>query len=112
MSESISRAEFEAGITRLTEFLKGQFQQVDARFEQIDARFEQIDARFEETYARIEQVETALLTEFHKWARPHEIRIRSSESLVGAFSERLGLLEDRISEIERKVSLPKRPPAA
>ena len=64
MSESISHAEFEAGITRLTEFLKGQFQQVDARFEQIDARFE-------ETYARIEQVETALLTEFHKWARPH-----------------------------------------
>ena len=98
MSEPITRADFEAGITRLTEFLKGQFEQVDARFEQ--------------TYARIEQVETALLTEFHKWARPHEIRIRSTESQVGAFSERLGLLEDRISEIERKISLPKRPPAA
>ena len=35
------------------------------------------DARFAEARAQMERVETALLTEFQKWAGPMEMKIRS-----------------------------------
>ena len=46
---------------------------------------------------RIEAVETKLLTAFHDWARPVEIRLRT----LPMMEERLGLLEERVSKIER-----------
>ena len=46
---------------------------------------------------RIEAVETKLLTAFHDWARPVEIRLRTLPML----EERLGLLEERVSKMER-----------
>jgi hypothetical protein len=46
---------------------------------------------------RLETFETKLLTAFHDWARPVEIRLRTLPML----EERLGLLEERISKIER-----------
>ena len=46
---------------------------------------------------RIEAVETKLLTAFHDWARPVEIRLRT----LPMIEERLGLLEERVSKIER-----------
>jgi len=39
-------------------------------------------------------MQTEVLRDFHNWARPAEIKMRSHE-------ERLTLLEERISEIER-----------
>jgi hypothetical protein len=50
----------------------------------------------------IERVETNLLTEFHKWARTYEIRARGTSTVVFGFDERLGLLEERVSELERR----------
>ena len=57
---------------------------------------------------RIEQTETKLLTAFHGWARPHEIKLRTltrqtagaTESLT-ELDERVSLLEERISRLER-----------
>lgn len=46
---------------------------------------------------RIEGVETKLLTAFHDWARPVEIRLRT----LPMIEERLGLLEERVSKMER-----------
>jgi hypothetical protein len=46
---------------------------------------------------RIEAFETKLLTAFHDWARPVEIRLRTLPML----EERLGLLEERVSKMER-----------
>ena len=43
---------------------------------------------------RMRDVQTEVLRAFHNWARPAEIKIRSHE-------ERLTLLEERISDIER-----------
>jgi hypothetical protein len=43
-----------------------------------------------------------LLTAFHGWARPMEIRVNGMTSVVMGFDERLALVEQRVSEIERK----------
>jgi hypothetical protein len=46
---------------------------------------------------RIEAAETKLLRAFYDWSRPVEIRLR----YLSQVEERLGLLEERISKIER-----------
>lgn len=50
---------------------------------------------------RAERTETKLLTAFHGWARAMEIRQRSTSTAVCGFDERLALLEERVSRIER-----------
>jgi len=67
---------------------------------------EQMEGRLN---ARIEKSETSLLTAFHDWARPMEIRVRNASSVASnaagfamGFEERLALAEERISALERK----------
>jgi hypothetical protein len=67
------------------------------------ARMEKTEAALEERLlARIEETETKLLSAFHGWARPMEIRQRSTTSIVTGFDERLSLVEERVSQIERR----------
>ena len=64
----------------------------------MDAELRQyLDAMKQELIDHIETVETKLLTAFHDWARPVEIRLRT----LPMMEERLGLLEERVSKIER-----------
>ena len=53
-----------------------------------------IDARLERVIEATRDMQTEVLRAFHNWARPAEIKTRSHE-------ERLTLLEERVSEIER-----------
>lgn len=62
------------------------------------AAFEKIDKRFEELVERIADTETKLLAAFYGWAQPIEKRLRT----MPLIDERLGLLEERISALERK----------
>ena len=110
----------------LKTYLEGKFAQVDKRFEQIDARFEQVDKRFEQIDARFEQVdkriaevdanfaqireelhdtETRLLSEFWKWGRTTEIRVRRLETLDATTADRLAAMEERIFTLERKAEI-------
>jgi hypothetical protein len=61
-----------------------------------------LSAAEERLAERIDHVETALLTEFHKWAQTYEIRSRGVTTLVHTFEERLGVLEERVSALERR----------
>ena len=67
---------------------------------------ERIEDRAQETaratYARIEQVETALLTEFHKWASPLEMRVKSHAAALRAFDAEQEFLADRVTKLEGK----------
>ncbi|HTA46418.1 MAG TPA: hypothetical protein VK789_28440 [Bryobacteraceae bacterium] len=63
---------------------------------------EYLDAMEARINANIERVETKLLTAFHGWSRPYEIRARGVSTAVNSFDERLGLVEERLSAIERK----------
>jgi hypothetical protein len=49
---------------------------------------------------RMERVETTLLKEFRKWAVSFESRFRANEILVSGFSERVGSLEERVTDLE------------
>jgi hypothetical protein len=54
---------------------------------------------------RIEASETRLLSAFHGWPLAMEIRVRGNTTMVTGFDERLSLVEERISELERKQRL-------
>lgn len=50
--------------------------------------------------ARSEAVQTRLLREFWKWARTADARYRQAVGQVSGLSERVGITEDRIAELE------------
>jgi len=54
---------------------------------------------------QIEKTETRLLTAFHQSARPMEIRVRNVAATATGADERLALLEERISQLERRLPL-------
>jgi len=53
-----------------------------------------VDVRLDQVIEATRDMQTEVLRAFHNWARPAEVKIRSHE-------ERLTLLEERVSEIER-----------
>lgn len=48
----------------------------------------------------IERVETALLTEFHKWASPTEARLRSHSAVMRALDMEVERLDERVRRLE------------
>ena len=68
----------------------------------IDAAMQRVAAGLEQTNARIEQVETALLTEFHKWASPAEMRARTHAAAIRAIDAEIEYLSDRVTKLEGK----------
>ena len=67
---------------------------------------EQLTALIEKTEtgmkALIEKTETTLLTEFWKWARLNDIKVRSVASRTADFDERFSLLEERVADLEHR----------
>ncbi len=52
------------------------------------------------TSERLEKVETTLLTEFHKWASPVELRQRSHAAALRALDTEVEALSDRLKNLE------------
>jgi len=48
----------------------------------------------------LEKVETTLLTEFHKWASPVELRQRSHAAALRALDAEVESLSDRLKHLE------------
>lgn len=76
----------------------------------LDAKFGQIDGKFAEMYAvlaakfatkqDLERVETALLTEFHKWASPAEARARTHAAALRAIDLEMESVTERVQKLE------------
>jgi hypothetical protein len=49
---------------------------------------------------RSEEVETKLLTEFHKWASPSEKRQRGHAAILSALEEDIAALKERVRKLE------------
>jgi hypothetical protein len=49
---------------------------------------------------RSEQVETMLLTEFHKWASPAEARSRTISAALRAIDLEMEAIDDRVKKLE------------
>jgi hypothetical protein len=60
----------------------------------------QIQASEQRLSARIETTETALLTEFHKWASPVEMRQRTHAAAFRAIDAEMEALTDRVKKLE------------
>ena len=73
---------------------------MDAETKQaLEAMEARIMKRFEQTDERIHDTETKLLKAFYDWARPVDSRIGKT---LPALDERLGWVEQRLAELERK----------
>lgn len=66
----------------------------------IEEHFAEIKAKLVELEHKIEHVETSLLTEFHKWASPNEMRQRTHAAAIRALDTEIENHEDRIKALE------------
>jgi hypothetical protein len=76
-------------------------QYLDGKFAEIDRRFSEQDAKLA-TKQDLERVETALLTEFHKWASPADMRARSHTAMLQAIDLEMEVLRERVQKLERR----------
>jgi len=76
-------------------------QYLDGKFAEIDRKFAEQDGKFT-TKQDLERVETALLTEFHKWASPAEARTRSNTATLRAIDLDLEALAERVQKLEKR----------
>lgn len=60
----------------------------------------------DELMAEMRQMETNLLTEFHRYGKGQQIRLHSLESRDAVITERLALIEERLLHLESR-----RPPS-
>ena len=63
----------------------------------ISQRLEKVE---NELSRRLEKVETTLLTEFHKWASPVELRQKSHAAALRALDAEVESLSDRLKNLE------------
>jgi hypothetical protein len=84
----------------LKQYLDQQFAALDTKF----ATKQELEAMEERVNSRTEKVETALLTEFHKWASPADARARSHAATLRAIDLEMEILAGRVSELEKKAS--------
>jgi hypothetical protein len=62
----------------------------------------EVSASEERIGERMEKIETALLTEFHKWASPVITRLRSHSDALRTMDLELEALQGRVDKLEGK----------
>ena len=98
------RTHLDESEARLEERLKTYIDERSDRLETkllafINEREERLKTYIDE---RDERMETKLLTAFHGWASAMEIRVRTSTVHAQGVDERVALLEERVSRLERE----------
>ncbi|MGI8990992.1 MAG: hypothetical protein ACR2I2_15620 [Bryobacteraceae bacterium] len=99
----------------LKTYLQDMEKRTNARFDAMEQRFDAMERRFDAVEQRLEAVErqfkdaleateTRLLTEFWKWARTLDVKLRQLQANDIATEERLTVLEERVFTLERKAS--------
>jgi hypothetical protein len=83
------------------QWITGRFEKVEERIQKVETEFADRLEKVETTFAeRLEKVETTLLTEFHKWASPIELRQRSHAAALRAHDAEIESLSDRLKNLE------------
>jgi hypothetical protein len=78
--------------SELKQYLEGMEARIGAKLADMNAIFA--------TKEDLERVETALLTEFHKWASPSEMRAKSHALAIRAMDTELEALTERVQKLE------------
>src|SRR5262249_11574062 len=93
-SEPVTRAELRAELDELRSEFNGK---IDAVIGNMDRMQANMDRLHDDLVEKMRDMQTEVLRAFHSWAGPIEIRLRSFDDM----QQRLGLLEERVSAIER-----------
>ncbi len=83
--------------------LKTDIENLDVR---VDTRFHEFEHRMEDL---IKDSETRLLKAFYGFAESNYKRLSEAERENGSLKERLGILEERVTDLEKRLNMP--PPA-
>jgi hypothetical protein len=77
---------------------------IEARLLVLESRIETrlLEAIESRIGTRLEALETKLLTAFHQWASPQEMRQRSHAAAIKALDAETEYLTDRVTKLERK----------
>ncbi len=70
----------------------------------LEGKFSDVRSEFEAVRREIERTETRLLTEFWKWGRASDTRIRRVEHSDATTVERLASMEERLFTLELRVA--------
>lgn len=79
--------------------LKQHLDVINGKLGEINRKLAEMDAKFA-TKQDVERVETALLTEFHKWASPADMRARTHAAALRAIDLEMESLTDRVQKLE------------
>ncbi len=90
-------SEIAAGGERMAARLTETEERLTARVKETEERLTEAEERMA---ARMEKIETALLTEFHKWASPVEMRQRTHAAALRAIDAEMEALSDRVKKLE------------
>ena len=74
-------------------------EQTKVSLERLEKHLVDMEGRLNE---RVERIETSLLTEFHKWASPIEMRQRSHAMALRAMDLEIESHGDRLNKLEEK----------
>lgn len=83
--------------------LEQKVEKLDQKLEKLDQK---VDAHKDELMEFSRQIETNLLTEFHRYGKGQQIRLHSLETRDAGVIERLANIEERLLHLEAR-----RPPA-
>jgi hypothetical protein len=102
----------------LKQYFDGKFAAIDDKFAAIDDKFVEFEGRIMDRvegridaveermkdYVRqsVRDLETKIITEFHKWGRTSEMRTRQAITDTGLLGERMLAVEDRVAALERE----------
>ena len=111
-------------VKRLTDYVDRRFSNVDVKITEMDVKITEMDIKISDMDVKMrgmdvalrqmigearddasqksERVETALLTEFHKWATPLESRVRTHRMSIETIEAEIDLLKDRVKKLENR----------
>lgn len=81
----------------LKEYLPGMEGRIEGRMGSMERQIDELRVYVDQ---RCEHVETTLLTEFHKWATPAEMRARSHSAALRAMDIEIETLSERVKKLE------------
>ena len=70
----------------------------------LDGKFGAIEKQITEARAEIERVETSLLSEFWKWGRATDQRMRRLDTSDATTVDRITNIEERVFALERRIA--------
>ena len=114
-TQPATKADLQAMEQRLEGRLKAQLDAQEQRFrDRFDAQEQRFEGRFDAQEQRIlervstmlHDTETRLLQAFYSFAESNAKRLNQVEGNVAIFINRLGVLENRVLELEKRLNIP------